>query len=98
MSEPEEHFSLVMPFVLTKSEGGPFDDESFVMGCVVGGLITEIDALPLCATGYARYVQAAVLPQMDLVAMKYGFVMSSEPWSEDAYWAWMTLTRPEADS
>lgn len=46
MSE-EPELSLVMPFVVCTSEGGPYEDESFVAGWDLGTLDARLDAGPI---------------------------------------------------
>lgn len=73
--------SLVMPFVVVQSEGGPFDDESYSAGYEMGHMwcflqmvtgmndIRNIDLM----------VRSANVPQADLVAMHFGYVTEVKP-------------------
>jgi hypothetical protein len=74
--QPDEgEYEMVMPFVLTKSQGGPCDDEAFAAGMTCGQLWMELrtvshhGALP-----HSRYVQPAHVAQLDLIAMHYGYI------------------------
>lgn len=82
MPEEEGQYGLVMPFNVVQSAGGPYEDEAFVAGVYVG----EIDAcLRLMHTTSAIlqwYVSPKLLPQLDLLAMRYGYTMTSEPWED----------------
>jgi hypothetical protein len=89
--EGEEHprYNLEMPFVVCASQGGPFDDDAFVAGYRCG--VTDgILAGPHTSTldGVAR---EAELKQLDLIAMRRGFVMTAERADEE--WFALTFTR-----
>lgn len=74
MTDNAGEYELVTPFVLVRSNGGPYDDASFVAGSVCGGLFIELE---MCATQRAvprvRWLRPEILPQVDLIAMKYGY-------------------------
>ncbi len=83
MSEPEQQYELVMPFKVCKTQGGPYDDESFVAGWTLALLDRDlaeavVDRLPV--TG--RSLRPAMMPQVDLIAMKHGYGVAAEPWDE----------------
>lgn len=70
MTEHEDHeheFDLVMPFVLVKSAGGPYDDDAFVSGY---RLATIAATIAPSGASWRGYVTPADLPQLDLIAMK----------------------------
>ena len=70
----EAEYGLVLPFVACKSNGGPFDDAAFIAGATCGALIEELRTLArLHATPRQRYINAALLPQVDLIAMSSGY-------------------------
>jgi hypothetical protein len=93
---PEEAgYELVMPFVVCASQGGPYEDQAFVAGYRLGLLSAELEEaeghedsevfpLPVAA------VRPADLPQVDLLAMRYGFTTRAEPWP-DAPQEWYTV-------
>lgn len=72
-------FSLVVPFVVCESEGGSYDDQAFVAGF-------ECGRLDVVLAGQRKRVEmvvrAASLPQVDLLAMRHGYVLEAEPWEE----------------
>jgi hypothetical protein len=74
--DDEGGMELVMPFVVCRSKGGPYDDGSFAAGWQAG----EIDqALRVAEQGPAvrlRYpmVYAALIPQLELIGMKHGWL------------------------
>jgi len=85
--EPE--WGLVMPFVACKSQGGAFDDTSFVSGYRLGGLDATLALMqPLV---YQLMVKPSDLRQCDLIAMKHGYTVG---WGqEDEYEGeWINVT------
>lgn len=76
-------YRLVMPFVLTKSNGGPYDDKAFTAGMACGQLWTELQVLAAHgAQPRPRYVRPEHIPQMDLIAMHYGYTLKAGPVDE----------------
>lgn len=73
-------FELAMPFVAVESNGGPYPDAAFGAGFMMG----RVDAcLEVSASvGRTQYPPADghilvvrnLLPQLDLIAMRHGFV------------------------
>lgn len=67
----------VLPFVALQANSGPYDDASFVAGMrlqmIWDGLRTRnISDLEL-------FVETALLPQLELLALHLGYELSSEP-------------------
>src|SRR5262245_26701381 len=91
MLETREDFPIaVMPFVLCRSGGGPYDDESFVSGWRLGA----IDAV-LAGPGIGALAEAIrinELVQADLLAMARGYAMSVDS-ASDSGWLSVTFTR-----
>ena len=73
MNDEHEH-SLVMPFVVCASKGGPYDDQSFVAGYELGRLDTQ---LAMWGAMEVRHWDATLrtdsMPQVDLIAMRHGW-------------------------
>lgn len=73
MTGPEDsqghEMSLVMPFVVVKSVGGPYDDDAFCAGWALGKISA---ALSQSGTSWSGPVPPAYLPQLDLIAMDRG--------------------------
>lgn len=89
----EEEYSLVMPFVVVQSAGGPLDDEAFVMGAQFGQHMVELRNCP-GITEWSATVSPVMLPQYDLLAMRNGMVMASQPWTDAPDdWAFVTFKR-----
>lgn len=82
-------FSRDMPIVITQREGGPYDDVAYLAGWMTGALDTML--------GFARPpvhqqpVYTACVPQVDLIAMRHGYTMISQP--KDDLWSMVQLTR-----
>lgn len=72
-------YGIMMPFVVCKSEGGPYDDDSFTAGYECGLLDHLLSHGPI---SYQCYIRVGNVPQADLIAMRHGFTMSSEPWED----------------
>lgn len=81
-STEEDGYSLVMPFVATASNGGPYADEPYVCGYEMGLLDGTLGMAPSTAK---ITIHAGNRAQADLVAMKHGYTMTiDEPTSPDA--------------
>jgi hypothetical protein len=101
LSMNDEHEAeLVMPFVVCKSEGGPFEDEAFVCGVRFGQHRYELSTCQGVIM-WADYITPQMVPQYDLLAMDLGFVMTIEPADvescEDHPYDWVlaVFKRPE---
>lgn len=82
--EPETVYEMVMPLVVCKTQGGVYDDDSFVAGWTLALLDRDlaeraVDRIPL---------RPAMMPQVDLIAMKHGYGVAAEPWDQapDEWW------------
>jgi hypothetical protein len=77
--EPNGHFELAMPFVLTKSNGGFYDDEAYVAGWNMGSLEADLKiSKAFELEPKPRYLPRADKPQIDLLGMKYGYVVHTD--------------------
>lgn len=91
--EDSDDFTLVMPFVCVKSEGGALDDHSFVAGAQFGRHDAELKA------SQGTYIwSATIIPEMeqqyDLLAMHHGFTMECKPWPlAPTEWLFVRFTR-----
>lgn len=92
MGDDELEYGLVMPFVTVASKGGPHDDESFVAGYRMG----RLDAALAVGGGWTddeEFITEACIPQVDLLAMRHGWLVEfSEPVDG---WVTARFTRPE---
>jgi hypothetical protein len=86
----QEEGAAVMPLVLCRSAGGPFDDEAFASGWRLGELAATL------GRGDVRSVAESIRPverrQADLIAMARGFTMSVMP-SRDPEWLLVEFER-----
>lgn len=84
MSDEETTYGLVMPFTVCASNGGPYDDASFVAGVWFGKLDAELRWCVETGTDPKLDfpVPTPLVPQLDLLAMNHGLTMTSEPWDE----------------
>lgn len=95
--ENEGEFGLVMPFVSCQPNG-PHDPTSYVQGWDISNLDFVLEMLSflkkysLVEATVSRYVAPESVPQIDLVAMRHGFTMTTVPWDEHPdEWVLVTL-------
>lgn len=91
-AEPDGvEYALVMPFVVCQSVGGPYDDDAFVAGYQAG----QIDAALKAGTAgdLSLTVRTDLLPQLDLIAMRHGYIMTTDSTEIDE-WTYATFRRP----
>lgn len=77
-----DDWHLIVPFVVCRSCGGPYDDASFVRGFEVGRIAEKLarhDWDEIAAT-----VHEDVVHQLDLIAMRQGYVIIDRPEDETA--------------
>ncbi len=79
--EPAE-YGLELPFVACESAGGPYDDAAFVAGFECGFVESMLHVVSRAGGSFERWVNPALMPQLDLIAMKHGYKTTSEPWDE----------------
>ena len=90
MDDPD--FSLVMPFTVCSSNGGPYEDDAFVAGVYFGMVHERVERVGW----FEGYVPTALVPQLDLLAMHHGMKIHSTPWDEHPTdWSYVNL---EADA
>lgn len=89
--EEETGYELVMPFVVAQSAGGPFDDDALCAGFELGRLDGVLaTGRPAVLTGPYK---KAVLPQVDLIAMKHGYSVAVDDTRDTrGEWAIVTLS------
>jgi hypothetical protein len=76
MDSPEDDgYALVMPFVVTASHDGPYDDEAFVAGYEAGGIDAALGVIAAAGgSRLTRTVLTPLLPQLELIGMRHGFL------------------------
>ena len=80
----------VMPLVLCRSRGGPYDDDAFSSGWrlgAIGAALAGPGTSALCES-----IRAQERVQADLLAMAYGYSMTVDA-STDPDWLTVTFTR-----
>jgi hypothetical protein len=75
----EEEWGLVFPFVVCRSNGGPYDDEAFVAGYQAGQISKALAAAAAVGADRCMFtVRTDLVPQLDLIAMHYGFSLEAK--------------------
>lgn len=91
-------FGIIMPFVLCESQGGPLEDVAFTVGFELGQIDQELE---VCETLYAeprdRYLHTVGLAQLDLIAMRRGFVLEDGLKDDSGEWTWVHFRRDRND-
>lgn len=95
----EDTHTLAIPFVVCTSEGGPYDDDTFVAGVQVGEIIATLRTLKaLDGAESGRFWAGKELrKQLDLVAMHYGYTLEAEEVDDpecESMWVWFTQSDP----
>ena len=94
MNQDDGEFGLVMPFVVTADNGGTYDARSFVAGARMEAVRRRCEAGEVQIESYEP---PPLVPQLDLIAMRYGYTMTEEPWDEHPdEWTLVTLVRTAA--
>lgn len=78
--DSEDGMNLVMPLIVVASNGGPYDDQSFVAGMNLQQLWCVLERKPM---SYQQFVRSSLVPQIDLLAMHFGYRMTAEPWTPE---------------
>jgi hypothetical protein len=93
-AEPPD-YALVMPFVVCRSQGGPYDDDSFVAGYELGRLDAELPVLAaLNFDSISRQVPTPCVEQLDLIAMRHGYRVNHVGYEHDG-WTDVDLDRTD---
>jgi len=72
--DAEDEFELLMPLVVVRSKGGPFDDEAYTAGFEAGRLWELLGA---GVEFESRAVRTANIRQLDLIAMHFGYALTT---------------------
>jgi hypothetical protein len=93
--DPDDgEYTLLYPFVVCKTNGGPWDDEAFVAGVRFGELAQR---LKLREVFVELPIEHALVPQVDLLAMHEGYSVHFEPCDTAEGWTNATLSRGDGD-
>jgi len=99
MDQPQgDEMELVVPFVVCQSEGGPYDDQSFVAGFQAGRADEQMRiAAVVGARNLTFTVYSDLVRQIELSAMRYGFAdMGGGALEGMPEWSWVTVNSDEA--
>jgi hypothetical protein len=80
----------VMPLVLCRSRGGPYDDEAFSSGWRLGAIGATLAGPGISAL--CESIRSGERVQADLLAMAYGYSTRIDP-GIDPEWLTVTFTR-----
>ena len=80
----------VLPLVLCRSRGGPYDDDAFSSGWRLGAIGAALAGPGISAL--CESIRAHERVQADLLAMAYGYSMRVDP-STDPDWLCVTFSR-----
>lgn len=95
MSNEEASYSLIMPFVACVSQGGPYPDDAFVAGYTAASLDAQMEH---GHEAFTHCVPPALLPQLDLIAMRRGWALTHARWDEyPEEWAFATFCPPSPE-
>lgn len=79
----EQEMEIVLPFVVVESAGGEFQDAAFVAGFQAGEIDARLAQARLAGATSVKVlmVRRALLPQLELHGMRYGFAVldATEP-------------------
>jgi hypothetical protein len=90
----EDSSGTVMPFVLCRSGGGPYDDEAFSSGWRLGAIGATLAGPGISALSDS--IRADERVQADLLAMACGYAMRVDP-GTNPEWLFVTFTRTADD-
>lgn len=90
--EAAHSFGLVLPFVAVESKGGPFADDAYVAGYEAGRMDCYLEH---AVVPFAMPVHDENVAQLDLIAMRHGWTMTTED-SGDG-WVHADFTKAVAD-
>ena len=90
----EDSSGGVMPLVLCRSRGGPYDDDAFSSGWRLGAIGATLAGPGISAL--CESIRAHERVQADLMAMAYGYSMRVDP-TTDPNWLSVTFTRTGDD-
>jgi hypothetical protein len=91
-------YGLVMPFKpAVKSGTGPYDDQSFVAGYQAGQIDRALSVQrAVQGTGMQTTVYTELIPQLDLIAMRYGFELKIEETGAEG-WSFAIFHPPSSE-
>lgn len=93
-------WGLVLPFVVTASHDGPYDDQSFVAGWQAGRADTELRiAAAVGARSAGFQVYTDLVRQVELSAMSHGYPhVVATPLEGMPEWSWVAVAKGPSDA
>lgn len=91
----EDGFELVMPFVVAKSNGGPYEDHDFAAGFQLGEISGALRTRSLQQATYTIFSDSKT--QVDLICMNHGYTCLVMDGKNDE-WITVIVTRIERDN
>lgn len=82
-----------MPFNVVASKGGPYEDQAYVAGFEAGRIWGRLEDMSRYGGADVDTVHTTNLPQLDLVAMHFGYILETTSPDIDG-WTHITL-RPD---
>lgn len=80
----EDDEGFLVPYVLMKRHGGTYDDDAFLAGVRIGELARDLLLSVSMAMGMpAKIMPPSDKPQIELLAMAYGFVLTEHPYDDE---------------
>lgn len=92
-SADSQECGLVMPFVVCDDDG-PYEAESFVAGWECGSIEAALTLLAPLGGVIQRWVKPALIPQLDLIAMKHEQALHRGDLSDDLQWQHVRIGHP----
>lgn len=92
--EEEVEYGMVMPFVACQSQGGAYEDDSFVAGYQAGQIDALLVALVPASAACTVVVPDALAEQIDLITMKHNYGSTVRDRRDG--WSSITLHHPRA--
>lgn len=95
-------YELVYPFIVCESNGGPYEDQSFVAGVYFGMLMAAFEAKSIASevaediderVGFT--LPSALLPQVDLLAMRWECSVTLERHDDTPEWTTVYFSKSE---
>lgn len=88
---PGDEHGLLFPFVVCVSKGGPYEDGAFAAGFQAGQIYQALGNGMLYSIQFT--VRTDLLPQLDLIAMHFGFTVDVAATEYPDAWTFWTATR-----
>lgn len=85
---------LVMPFVVTRENGGTVDGHAFMLGWMCATLDAVLSARKLLQL--QQYVHPDALPQLELIGKRYGYRLTTDQVDQEGDDQWVLVRFDQA--